>query len=174
MAQKINGIELYKDFNGGCKISFLIDEQQAETVQDAVCRANERLKQGKMYELDFHEVKNRRSLDANAYFHVLVDKIAKATRQGADTVKDELVLSYGAVLTYCKLPPAVDVSIVSRYARLIDETSEDKTYILYKPTHLLDTGEMSTLIDGTVAEAKDLGIETLTPTELEKIKNTWR
>lgn len=32
---------------------------------------------------------------------------------------------------------------------------------------------MSQLIDGTVEEAKALGIETLTPAELERMKNAW-
>jgi hypothetical protein len=32
---------------------------------------------------------------------------------------------------------------------------------------------MSRLIDGTVFEAKELGIETLTPNELERMKNEW-
>jgi hypothetical protein len=33
---------------------------------------------------------------------------------------------------------------------------------------------MSRLIDGTVNEAKELGIETLTPAELERMKASWR
>ena len=33
---------------------------------------------------------------------------------------------------------------------------------------------MSVLIDGTVQEAKDMGIETLTPRELEKMKEAWK
>ena len=37
-----------------------------------------------------------------------------------------------------------------------------------------NTYEMSKLIDGCVQEAKYLGIETLTPEELERMKVIWR
>lgn len=32
---------------------------------------------------------------------------------------------------------------------------------------------MSKLIDGTVSEAKDLGIETLTPNQIREMKERW-
>ena len=38
---------------------------------------------------------------------------------------------------------------------------------------LFRSKEMSILIDGTVQEAKDLGIETMTPDELDRIKQEW-
>lgn len=37
-----------------------------------------------------------------------------------------------------------------------------------------DTKQMSLLIDGIVSEAKDLGIETLTPDELARLKQEWK
>jgi hypothetical protein len=40
-------------------------------------------------------------------------------------------------------------------------------------SHTYDTREMSRLIDGTVEEAKELGIETLTPEQLERMKASW-
>ena len=33
---------------------------------------------------------------------------------------------------------------------------------------------MSILIDGTVQEAKDLGIETMTPDQIEEMKQKWK
>ena len=36
-----------------------------------------------------------------------------------------------------------------------------------------NTQEMSVLIDGIVQEAKQLGIETLTPMELARLKDEW-
>jgi hypothetical protein len=37
-----------------------------------------------------------------------------------------------------------------------------------------DTKEMSRFIDGIVAEAKELGIETLPPAELETMMKAWK
>ena len=47
-------------------------------------------------------------------------------------------------------------------------------YALIKGSHLYDSKEMSLLIDGIVSECKELGIETLTPAELERMKSAWR
>ena len=52
---------------------------------------------------------------------------------------------------------------------------EDKAtfYKVYRGSHTYDTKEMSILIDGTVADAKELGIETMTPMELAEMKERW-
>ena len=46
-------------------------------------------------------------------------------------------------------------------------------YRIYRGSHTYDTKEMSLLIDGTVMEAKELGIETMTPAELAEMKARW-
>ena len=46
-------------------------------------------------------------------------------------------------------------------------------YKLYRGSHTYDTREMSILIDGTVDECKEQGIETMTPLELEHLKAMW-
>jgi hypothetical protein len=43
-----------------------------------------------------------------------------------------------------------------------------------KPSHLYDSKEMNALIAGTVDEAKELGIEVLTPDELERMEMKWK
>lgn len=40
-------------------------------------------------------------------------------------------------------------------------------------SHTYNTAEMSKLIDGTVSEAKELGIETMTPDQIEEMKQKW-
>jgi hypothetical protein len=41
-------------------------------------------------------------------------------------------------------------------------------------SHTYDTKEMARLIDGVVYEAKSIGIETLSPDELERMKSLWK
>lgn len=128
--------------------------------------------------------RNSRSLDANAYFHVLVGKISEALGLGFEEVKTNLVTEYGAfardedgLKVGFKLPSSVDVESIYRYVKQFDTREENgKTfncYIVFKQTHLMDSKEFSRLIDGTVYEAKQLGIETLTPLELERMKEEW-
>ena len=46
-------------------------------------------------------------------------------------------------------------------------------YKIYKGSSEYDTKEMSILIDGVVSECEALGISTMTPNELEVLKNNW-
>ena len=47
-------------------------------------------------------------------------------------------------------------------------------YAMIKGSSEYDTKEMSHFIDGIVAEAKELGIETLPPDELESMMKAWK
>lgn len=128
--------------------------------------------------------REKRSLSANAYFHVLCDKIAKAQRLGADEVKRALVCDYGAQATDedgglagVMIPAKQEISSFYPYAKWFDTREIGGTtfdcYILYKQTHTLDTAEMSRLIDGAIQEAKQLGIETLTPAQYARMMEDW-
>ena len=46
-------------------------------------------------------------------------------------------------------------------------------FVLLLPSHLMDSKQMSELIDGTVSEAQELGIDTRTPDEIERMKSLW-
>jgi len=128
--------------------------------------------------------KEKRSLNANAYFHVLVDKIAKAIGIGTDECKRRMVLDYGAVAkdehgdkVGFKLPASVDVSTVYKYAKKFDTRKENgkafHCYIIYAKTSTYNKTEMKRLVDGTVNEAKNLDIETKTPKELAELYSLW-
>jgi hypothetical protein len=47
-------------------------------------------------------------------------------------------------------------------------------YIFFKRTSDLNKDEMNRLIEGTVDEAKNLGIETMTPDELARMMNRYK
>ena len=126
-----------------------------------------------------------RSLNANSYFHLLVNKIAAKTRASDDEVKKDMVLRYGAVLTGddngpigLKLPAKNDPDAIYPYCKLFDTRTDNgvdfNCYVLYKRTHTLNTSEMARLIDGVVDEAKELGIETETPERIAKMKSLWK
>lgn len=139
---------------------------------------------GKDLDVVIKQHRERRSKNANAYFHVLVGKIAEETGRGESEIKRELVIEYGAhardedgIVVGFKLPASVDVSTIYPYTRCFDEREEAghlfKCYLVYKQTHLMDTKEMARLIDGAITEARDLGIETDTPEQLARFKEEW-
>lgn len=128
----------------------------------------------------------RRSLSANAYFHVLVGKIAAKMKLGEDEVKRDMVLNYGTQMRNedgspvgLKLPEGTAPERLGvKYAKWFDQREENgkpfDCFIVFEETHRYDTAQMSRLIDGTVRECKELGIETLTPADLERMLNEWK
>ncbi len=134
--------------------------------------------------VEIKKYREKRSKDANAYFHVIVNKIAEAQGIGNDEVKKSLVLEYGALAKDAdgctvgfKLPASVNIDSIYPYAKVFDIREENgrtfNCYLVYKHTHELDSKEMARLIDGTIYVAKDLGIETDTPEQLAKYKEGW-
>ena len=136
------------------------------------------------YELSIKKVGKKRSLNANAYFHLLVGEIAEKMNIGFEQCKVNLNIEYGTIARDKEgkkigfmLPQSVDINTLYKYTKWFDEREINgvifNCYIVYKETHTLDTKEMAKLIDGTVQEAKQLGIETATPDELARMKALW-
>lgn len=141
-------------------------------------------KPDKAWEAIISIARKKRSLNANAYFHVLVGKIAEAMGLSENEVKVNLVLEYGSVKrdengdkVGIKLPASVNVNEIYKYAKWFDTRTENgkdfDCYIIYEQTHKLDTKQMARLIDGTVYEAQQLEIETKTPAEISRLKELW-
>lgn len=129
----------------------------------------------KVFEIKEH--RQRRSLTANAYAWSLIGKIADALRAGKDEIYIKMLKRYGQS-EMISVVSSIDVSGYFKYYEPIGETrlqGKDFThYRIYKGSSEYDTREMSILIDGIISEAKELGIETLPPYEIERLKNMWR
>ncbi len=152
--------------------------QTAATIKTGLASGKERLKTA------FSWWTEKRSLNANSYFHVLVDKIAKAMQLGADEVKTKMVLEYGTPANesgeqvIVALPQTADATAYYPYAKWIADFKAKNgqaysQYLFYKRTHTLDKEEMARLIDGVVYEATELEIETRTPDELARLIENW-
>lgn len=119
----------------------------------------------------------KRSLNANSYFHLLVGKIAEAVKLPMSEVKRKMVFDYGTQLGAFRAEATVPLEAAFTYFQIIRESKGTKRpcvdVIVWKPTHTLDKAEMARLIDGVVEEAKQLGIETRTPNEIADMLNLW-
>ena len=135
--------------------------------------------------LDIKIEKHRegRSDRANRYFHKLVGEIAKVQKVSMIEVKNQMISDYGCVdedIPEIQLKEDIDWRRIERLH--LQPTSEydinDDGILFYKyrvmrGSHTYNTKEMSDLIDGVVSEAKELGIETLPPAEIERMKQQW-
>lgn len=127
--------------------------------------------------------RERRSKDANAYFHVLSDKLADARRMSKAKMKNYLLYHYGQKCRdkdgnlVCIKTNADEDELISRsdiHCWYIKPAPDGTPmYVLLEHSRYFDSYQMSVLIDGVVEECKAQGIETMTPDEIAKLKQNW-
>lgn len=176
---KLNGIS--QDFRtGNCLMTFEIFNDT-----DAVRQFADLAREIEALRITVDEWKERRSLSANSYFHVLVGKIADVTGESKAKVKNELITSYGQmefiddeqVILRMNVPP--ELMFENEYIHLklvkIDEDIHGTWYWYrqYRGSHTYDTKEMSVLINSTVELAQAMDIETKSEEEIERLVNAW-
>lgn len=164
---KATAFDLRRTYRDDWELIATLDRESVKEAMRLVDTAD-----GKTYELTAKVYRKARTIPANAYFHKLCNDLAAVLGVDDDEIKTHLVLKYGTVAekdgvpVTITLPHAADVQDFYRYAKWIEADECTDTYILYKQTHTLDRAEFSRLIDGTVEDCKELGIETLPPDEL--------
>lgn len=151
-------------------------------VERVLAYQREHLKAGKKYALEIKEYRERRSLDANAYCWVLIDKIS--AKMGIDKVevyRKAIEDIGGNSDIVCAKTEAVE-SLRKAWERngigWLTETMPSRiegctNVILYYGSSSYDTAQMSRLIDHVAQDAKALDIETLSPQELAVLEGKW-
>ena len=142
--------------------------------------------QDKTKRWDIKEHKEKRSLDANAYFHVLCDKLRQELGISMARCKNHLISDYGqvqylpdgtAMIYKTNAPEDYMLELETIHTKCIKVSEENGKevffYRLYRGSHEYNTMEMSQLIDGTVQECKAQGIETATPEEIARMEALW-
>lgn len=146
---------------------------------DGECRPIWDKYKDKEIDIDIKAHRNKRSLDANNYAWALIDKIAARMHIDKVEVYREAIKSIGGVSeTVCVQDKAVDRlrqgweqnGIGWQTDTMPSKLKGCTNVILYYGSSTYDTQQMSLLIDHIVQDAKALGIETMTPAELEALK----
>jgi len=155
-----------------------------EMNEDSVIEQYDEIKDIPVLDIEVKKHRKKRSLDANAYSWKLITEIANVLRSSKDEIYEILIVKYGQPLfednqlVEVILPAEANPNILGLHLKNIgtryDLNTEMTHYIVYRGQSEYDTREMSIFIDGIVSEAKDLGIETLTPDELERMKAAWK
>lgn len=141
------------------------------------------MKAGKKYSVTIKEYRERRSLDANAYLWVLVNKLAASISvpskelyrhyipdvgENSDIVcvRNEAVQKFRDAWELNGIGWCTDI--------MASKISGCTNVICYYGSSTYDTKQMSRLIEMVVEDCKAQGIETLTPEELERMTQDWR
>lgn len=133
-------------------------------------------------EVTIKRYRKKRSLDANAYAWVLMDKLAAVTGRRKDEIYLDAVRNVGGnTETVCVQDKAVD-RLREAWSRngigwpteVFPSKIEGCTnVILYYGSSTFDTAQMSRMIDGIVQDCRAVGIETMTPEQLSGLLEGW-
>lgn len=173
-------LDIVRDYHNG--------EFQMRLAVREVPSGVERLREETDLAITITKWREQRSLTANAYYWVLVGKIADAINQSQNVVHNILLRRYGTleiidgetltIMVRDTEEAEKDVLESSLYhLRPTSHTKEGKSGNVYRAYKVIkgssdyDSKEMATLIDGAISEAKELGLETLPDWEIERMKN---
>lgn len=128
----------------------------------------------KQYEIKEH--REKRSLNANALYWELVNKLANVLRISKEELHFLLLQRYGQSEIVSVLA-TIDVKPYFKYYTEAGESNLNgklfKHYKVYKGSSEMDKKEFSILIDGLVSECKMADIETRPQEEIKSLVESW-
>lgn len=135
------------------------------------------------YVMTIDKARKKRSLDANAYFWVLADKLATAQGlPGTTEIYHKYIKDIGGNKEIVCVKEEAAEKLCRGWERnglgWLTETFPSKldgcvNVILYYGSSTYDTAQMSRLIDLCIQDCKALDIETATPAELALLLERW-
>lgn len=145
------------------------------TVNEDAKQAFEELKDCDLIDIVIKKHRKKRSLDANAYYWVLVSKLAKVLDSSNPEIHNHLLRMYGEPELFDGIPVYTTIPETEEAERKVNTlmdyhlapTSQVRegndgvmyrTYRLIRGSHTFNTEEMARLIDGLVESCKEAGI----------------
>lgn len=144
-----------------------------------------RIEDEKIYDVVPH--RQKRSLNQNAYYWQLLSKVADKLRISKSKLHNDMLRHFGQrmevdgkpVVVYLPDTEEAENTAMESDTVHLKQTSSTlegnngityRAYVMMRGSHDYISSEMAVLVSGIVQEAKQLGIETLTPAELEQMR----
>ena len=122
----------------------------------------------------------KRSLDSNAYAWTLISRLAEVYKTSKEEMYEFKLRQYGVPYeneegghVVVAMKNSVPLKKLPGHWLFIGEKNGASNYMMIKGSSEYDSAEMAHFIDMIVQDAKDVGIETLTPKELQQMKEDW-
>ena len=167
---RIKGIS--KDFlTQKYNITFEIENQPLADIQT--------ISEYQQLDMKIKKHREKRSLNANAYLWVLLQKIAEATHTSKEEVYLAMLQRYSRAFTHIIVKEQAVDKMKELYRTCVDlgkvkvGNMEGHQLQVYYGSSTFDTKEMSILLDGVISECHELGISTTTPDEIARMKQEW-
>jgi hypothetical protein len=177
---KCNAIRVAYTKGGSMEIT--LTTPKSHQAEQEVAGAEEIIVKGKELQVDIKQYRQKRSLDANAYCFTLCQKIAEVIKNTKEFVYKNAIREVGQFQIVPIKNEAVERWIeiwdskgLGWFAEVLEDSKLDgyKKVISYYGSSVYDTKEMSVLLEEIVREAKELGIETITPNEKAQMLSEW-
>lgn len=126
--------------------------------------------------------RERRSLDANAYCWVLIDKLANKLNMSKEAIYREYIKNIGGNSEIVCIKNSAVERLCEGWKKngigWQTETFESKisgctNVILYYGSSCYDSSQMARLLDLIIQDCRDQGIPTETPNEIARLKALW-
>lgn len=167
-----------RDFTGDYHVTLIVPKEEQGNMEPL----NELLNDEKVKTCKIDHYKKKRSLNANSYCFVLCQKIAEKIGNTKEFVYKQAIRHVGQFEIVPIRDDAVERWIEAWESKGLGWQSEIMrdskldgyiTTINYYGSSVYDTREMSLLLDEIVTQAKELGINTMTPNEIKQLKEQW-
>lgn len=138
---------------------------------------------GKDLKAEIKPFKAKRSISANAYAWTLINRLSEKLKITTTEIYKNAIRNIGGVSeTICCQTKAVDnfrkvweSNGIGWQTEILDSKIEGCTNVIcYYGSSEYDNEQMSRLIDNIVQDCKAVGIETMTPAELERLCDAWQ
>lgn len=126
---------------------------------------------------EIREHKEKRSLDSNRYYWLLLGELKTALRTSTEELHELLLKRYSVpaedgdgkpiVVT---MKSSIPISRLPGHWMQVGGKGGFSSYMMIKGSSDMNTKEMSALLDGLISECKEVGIETMTPDEVARLK----
>ena len=136
----------------------------------------------KKYTVTIKEFRKKRSLDANAYAWVLMNKLADKLNMGVRDLYRHYIPDIPENSQVVCVPTEAVEKLQSGWEHngigWCSDTLKSKlpgctNVVLYYGSSTFDQKQMGVLLDLLIADCKQVGVEYLTPEELERLKGEW-
>ena len=174
------------DFNTG-KIDAVVQ------INEDFRQTYEELKDCEKLSIEFKRYRQKRSLDANAYYWVLVTKLSGVVGMSNAEIHNMMLRGYGQPEIYEGKGVYLTIPDTDEARKKADNATDDhvlptsqvrtgddgivyRTYKLMRGSSTYNTAEMSRLIEGIISECKHAGIpdaEIATPDEKRLLKERY-
>lgn len=131
------------------------------------------LDKDKLYDVKISEYSDKRTKTMNSYYWVLITKLAEVLRTSKEELHSEIIKRYSQ-RDYISLLANINPKDYFPYFEYQNTYKHNdntfKSYLVFKRSSDMNKNEFSILLDGLISECNEVGIDTMTPSEIAQLK----